>query len=135
MLKSIVALAMLFIATDVSAADPKTISIMAGETVEGAVVSWVKQKDCSSLFKSLDALELLDAPPGISIKFVPGKVKTFNLASGCTGTSDAGTAMIVAADDVQKSDSVITFRAKVITVADERVSTTYQIRLLAFPKR
>src|SRR5262249_48380276 len=83
---------------------------------------------CASAFISVEGIHVLEGPPGLSLTFEPGKVRT----AQCKNELDGGIVFAAAKNVTEKWDAPLTFRVRMVTQYGP-TQLTYRIRILLFP--
>ena len=139
-MKSILALAIVCsIATSAFAQQQQQIpapiifSIRGGETLLLRFVASVTN-DCVSTFKGFEGIDILNGPPEITLKFVPGKVSVNTVGGRVCKPTAGGSIMITAAKDIgEEQEADLTFRVRYSTKQSNNFTWTSRYHLLLFP--
>jgi hypothetical protein len=113
-------------------AQDKLFSIRSGENIPLRNISWVTTATCASLLVSVEGIDVLEGPPGLSLRFEPGKVR--GTLEACTGKNDVdgGTIIATATEITEKTEAVLTYRVRLITKSGP-TQLTYRNQVLLFP--
>jgi hypothetical protein len=94
--------------------DIRLVSIKGGETLQVGVVTLVTST-CDPLFLSFEGIDILEAPPELSLKLEPGIVRTFTTTRDCPKPVNGGTIMATAKDVTVPKEGKLTIRVRMKT--------------------
>ena len=107
-------------------------SIKSGETLLLRTITSVTP-NCEPLFESFDSIDVIEGPPDISLKFEPGKIKTYTTSRTCPDAVPGGKVMVTASDVAERKEAMLIFRVSYKTRSGPW-QQTIRFRMLIFPR-
>jgi len=106
-------------------------SIKSGETLLLRSLTTVTP-NCEPLFESFDSIDVIEGPPELSLKFEPGRVKTYTTSHTCPEAVPGGRIMVTAKSVDERREAMLVFRVSYQTKTGPW-QQTIRFRMLMFP--
>ena len=89
---------------------------------------------CAPLFQGIEAIDIFEGPPEVSLTSEPGKVRTSKAGHDCPDPVPGAVVSITAKNVTEYKEGILTFRVRMNTKGGS-ASQTARYRLLLYPAR
>jgi hypothetical protein len=129
------ALLVLVASTTVQAQAPEAVplfSIRSDETLPLKPVTWINTATCAPMLVSIEGVDVMEGPPGITLQIRPQKVPLSSASCAPGAEQDGGMVMVTAGKVTSRTEGLLTYRIR-MTSPSGPVQTTYRARVILFP--
>ena len=128
------ALLVLVASTTVQAQAPETVPLFSIRSRQPTLkpVTSINTATCAPMLVSIDGVDVMEGPPGITLQIRPQKVPLSSASCAPGAEQDGGMVMVTAGKVAIRTEGLLTYRIR-MTSPSGPAQTTYRARVILFP--